>query len=396
MKAIKKISVMCLSLMISTSFAQIKVASSGNVGVGLTTGVTPLSVLTVGTAGDATRKVSIEGTTVGLYSYRTGSSSTTWPIALYGSNNVLSGNWNVGVRAHSAGATSGTGGRSFGVLGSAWNSTSGYNYGVFGTISGSENGAGIVGTIGYNLDVNVPGIYAGYFVGDVKITGAVTALSFTPSDKRLKKNITQLDQPKSLSGILSLKPVEYNLEQRFIKSKGDTAKVDKPYYDEKSQLYTKKHFGLLAQEIQTIYPDLVYEDQEGYLAVDYIGIVPLLIQSVKELSAKVDALSTNGAKLKSAVADDFSGINLPCQLYQNVPNPFSTSTIIKYSLSNDITTASILIFDMQGKLLKTEPLKGIGEGSITIHGSSLTPGMYIYALVANGKEIDTKRMILTK
>ena len=246
-------------------------------------------------------------------------------------------------------------------------------------------------------DPGVTGMYAGYFVGDVKITGLVNGVTIGSSDKRLKDKIVQLDQSKALKGILSLNPVEYNFKQRYIKGHKDSAEVDIPYYDEKSQLFTKKQYGLLAQEIQAIYPDLVFEDQEGYLAVNYTGLIPLLIQSVKELNAKVEALTNNGNKLKSAIANDIdNGINLPCQLFQNAPNPFSTSTVIKYSLSNDITSASILIFDMQGKLLKTEPLKGIGEGSITINGSTLTPGMYIYALIANGNEIDTKRMILTK
>jgi hypothetical protein len=33
---------------------------------------------------------------------------------------------------------------------------------------------------------------------------------------------------------------------------------------------------------------------------------------------------------------------------------------------------------------------------ITMSGNSLEPGMYLYALVVDGKEVDTKRMILTK
>lgn len=37
-----------------------------------------------------------------------------------------------------------------------------------------------------------------------------------------------------------------------------------------------------------------------------------------------------------------------------------------------------------------------GEASITIDGGSLNAGMYLYALIADGKVVDTKRMILTK
>ena len=51
---------------------------------------------------------------------------------------------------------------------------------------------------------------------------------------------------------------------------------------------------------------------------------------------------------------------------------------------------------MQGTLLKTVNLSNTGKGSIIINGGELNAGMYMYSLVANGKEIDTKRMILTK
>ena len=46
--------------------------------------------------------------------------------------------------------------------------------------------------------------------------------------------------------------------------------------------------------------------------------------------------------------------------------------------------------------LKSYPLVQRGKGNVTINGSELTAGMYLYALIADGKVIDTKRMILTK
>jgi len=62
-------------------------------------------------------------------------------------------------------------------LGLAGNSTSGYNYGVMGIHAGTGNGAGIVGTVNGFSGVVVPGIYAGYFVGDVYlVTGTLTVI----------------------------------------------------------------------------------------------------------------------------------------------------------------------------------------------------------------------------
>ena len=58
--------------------------------------------------------------------------------------------------------------------------------------------------------------------------------------------------------------------------------------------------------------------------------------------------------------------------------------------------ADIYIYDMNGKQITTYPIAERGATSITIEGRSLEAGMYLYALIADGQVIDTKRMILTK
>ena len=51
--------------------------------------------------------------------------------------------------------------------------------------------------------------------------------------------------------------------------------------------------GLIAQEIQEVLPEAVIERDNGYLAVDYHKVIPLLVQSIKELSARIDDLENN-------------------------------------------------------------------------------------------------------
>jgi hypothetical protein len=41
-------------------------------------------------------------------------------------------------------------------------------------------------------------------------------------------------------------------------------------------------------------------------------------------------------------------------------------------------------------------VNGKGKQTVTIDGNGFEPGMYLYVLVIDGKEVDTKRMILTK
>jgi hypothetical protein len=72
------------------------------------------------------------------------------------------------------------------------------------------------------------------------------------------------------------------------------------------------------------------------------------------------------------------------------------STEIGYFIPEGIKISTLYIFDMQGVMLKNYPITKHGQGSTIISGSELKPGMYFYSLVADGKEVDTKRMILTE
>ncbi|MDA3880330.1 MAG: T9SS type A sorting domain-containing protein [Prolixibacteraceae bacterium] len=51
---------------------------------------------------------------------------------------------------------------------------------------------------------------------------------------------------------------------------------------------------------------------------------------------------------------------------------------------------------MLGKQIITYTLQQRGNTSLTINGYALEAGMYLYTLIADGKEVDTKKMILTK
>jgi len=56
----------------------------------------------------------------------------------------------------------------------------------------------------------------------------------------------------------------------------------------------------------------------------------------------------------------------------------------------------LYIYNINGNQLQKNNLNGQGKQSLTINVSSFEPEIYLYALVINGKKVDTKRMILTK
>lgn len=97
------------------------------------------------------------------------------------------------------------------------------------------------------------------------------------SDRRLKKDFSTLKS--SLSSICKLNGYNYKwIEEARSKD-----------------LQT----GLIAQEVQKIFPELVQTDEKGFLSVNYIGLVPHLIEAVKELLNENNSLKNNNQTLAS-------------------------------------------------------------------------------------------------
>ena len=287
-----------------------------------------------------------------------------------------------------------------GVLGCAGNGYNGRNMGVMGYLSGSKNGAGIYGTIYSNLNINIPGTYAGYFYGDTKVTGTVYAGNVVnTSDIRLKENIESVSEKEGevsfLDKIMSVDVLEYNLKdctsELFSDSKDMDEKVTKFVAKEKA----KRHFGVSAQELQQLFPNLVEEGQDGYLAVNYIELVPVLIRSIQELKQELDETKNpeNGTRGTTDIKKDTFAKK--CVLYQNSPNPFKENTVIRFKLADDVRDAAICIFDMTGKTIKKLPISS-GMESVSVGGYELGEGMFLYSLIVNGQEIDTKKMVISK
>lgn len=231
---------------------------------------------------------------------------------------------------------------------------------------------------------------------------------YSLSDSRFKDNVTPLSN--TLSGLEQLTGVSFRLngnstsdsaQNRMISIKSDN----------------RTRFGFLAQEVKEVYPELVRTDSLGYMYVDYMGMIPLIVNALNEIQARVDSQEIvitqlqqelvalkNGdvetvsplykSQRNTASAEPESAI-VPT-LYQNSPNPFSATTSIRFALPYETVHADLYIYDMQGTQIRRIEIAERGESQVTLQGSELSAGMYIYSLIADGKEIDSKRMILTK
>ncbi len=83
-------------------------------------------------------------------------------------------------------------------------------------------------------------------------------------------------------------------------------------------------------------------------------------------------------------------------LQQNIPNPFSNTTTISYTLPQQYASAKIIITDRNGSVIKQINLFDKGKGSVLIDGSTFLQGAYHYALIVDGKMISSKQMELIK
>ena len=98
-------------------------------------------------------------------------------------------------------------------------------------------------------------------------------VAFYSSDERLKDNVVKIGDP--LMKLSELRGVEFD-------------------WNKNKEAFEGEHsYGVIAQEVEKILPEIVTERSDGYKAVKYELIVPLLIEAVKELNEKVERIEKN-------------------------------------------------------------------------------------------------------
>jgi hypothetical protein len=117
--------------------------------------------------------------------------------------------------------------------------------------------------------------------GDMYVDGVITTGGgFTSaSDIRYKKEILALNN--SLSTIQKLRGISYYWKDE---TKGN-----------------RLQFGVIAQKMEDVFPNLVYTETEGYKSVNYIGVIPVLIEATKEQQTIIEAQEEKITKLEKQV-----------------------------------------------------------------------------------------------
>jgi len=248
------------------------------------------------------------------------------------------------------------------------------------------------------------------------------------SDERLKTEIKPLTDEISRLYLLQGKSYKKTLQPTDFEKDS--------LVEKKEEIIESPEYGYLAQELKEIFPDLVSQDSAGYHAVNYIGLIPVIIEALKdqkltienlqkeiqerttypeesktdELLQRVEALekaltmccNTNQLRSTETSFQQFELTN-PADsnqetmiLYQNAPNPFNENTTIQCYIPQTVNKVQLCVYDMQGVQQQCLPISERGTVIVQIQARQLTAGIYTYLLIGDDKASEAKQMILTK
>lgn len=164
-----------------------------------------------------------------------------------------------------------------------------------------------------------------------------------------------------------------------------------------AQAAQKMHYALSAEQLEAVYPDLVYMRPDGTKGINYVELIPILVEAIGELNAKVQQLEQGGKARLAPMASGSGGSvgnAVAATLGQNSPNPFAATTAISLSIPTDAKSAQLCIYDMTGRQVRQLPIDARGATSVSVAAAGMPAGMYLYSLIVDDSLIDTKRMVV--
>ncbi len=199
---------------------------------------------------------------------------------------------------------------------------------------------------------------------------------YASSDKKFKKDIKSIEN--------ALTTIEKIDGKTYL---WDTEKFKDKNFDGGG------HSGFIAQELEKVLPHLVITGQNGEKAVNYMELLPYLVEAIKEQQTQIN-------ELKAQVNDNFKSQNGDLLTLKNTkiisvsPNPSNDVILVSMNIEKVVQNAKLLVHDINGLVLSTLNINERDTNiTKTLQKDNFGKGIYIVDLVVNGKSIDTKKIV---
>ncbi|RKU72338.1 tail fiber domain-containing protein [Parabacteroides sp. AF17-3] len=244
------------------------------------------------------------------------------------------------------------------------------------------------------------------------------------SDARLKENVQSLQNPLDLLSHVSGVTYNYKLSEinkyrepdksKFTEEQSiqentsdmqtsmDAASIEKANRDKQLQNVidrkeaeeaSRKRIGFLAQDVEKVLPELVKTDEDGVKSIDYIGFIPLLVESINEMRLTIQEQQNEIEMLQSLLSVETkstlrstSTVNPDMVEGAKLYNRAGAS--VSYTLPSTFSNAYLQVFDISGRVVKKITLT-IANDIVDINPSEIGYGTFVYALYVDGQKADT-------
>lgn len=208
----------------------------------------------------------------------------------------------------------------------------------------------------------------------LNVNGSAIASSWvTSSDRRLKKEIHE----------------DFSYHNKLYEVKTYDYKYKN---DETGQL----QFGVMAQEMKEIYPNLVSGDEESGYGVNYTAMIPLMIRALQDQKQTIEGLREEMKELKSKISENTElaeVLGIEGERMTIFPNP--SASVANISLKgNTRGNVSLEVVNLNGEVVQR--IAGNGSKTAEINTSKMLKGVYFVRYLRDGKVVETKRLLIEK
>ncbi|NUY80847.1 tail fiber domain-containing protein [Flavobacterium sp. MAH-1] len=199
---------------------------------------------------------------------------------------------------------------------------------------------------------------------------------FATSDKRFKKDITPIKN--ALETVSALNGTTYTWDKNAHMEMG---------FDNAA------HSGFIAQELEKVLPHVVATDDKGNKSVNYLEVIPYLVEAIKEQQTQIEDLKLQISENFKAQNAELIGLT-NTKIISVSPNPSKDVITVLLNIDKSAASAKLMVHDLKGTLVSSLNVNERDNNiSKTFQKDNFGAGVYIVSLVVNGKNIDSKKII---